>query len=95
MKLAHNLGIRLPDFWCMTPWHLMLSREARAERMDHEHNANMGYAWYNAAFQRATKLPPLKDVIGAKKEAVKKIDERAIMAQLRAYQARRDKVTDG
>lgn len=47
--------------------------------------------WHGAMLQRCQKLPPLQDFLSSKKP-VKGIDERAIMARLKAYQKRRENV---
>lgn len=86
--MAFACGITLEAFWRMTPWHLTVAVEAKNQRDKNEIEARMGIAWYTAAFSRAAKLPPLHEVLnGGKKPQVKRIDERAIMAQLKKYAA--------
>ena len=86
--MAFACRIALPDFWCMTPWQLGLAVESLNHRDANDIESRMGVAWYTAAFSRAAKLPPLREVLnGGKKPQVKRIDERAIMAQLRKYAA--------
>jgi len=86
--MAFACGIALDDFWRMTPWQLGIAVEARNQRDQNETESRLGIAWYTAAFSRMTKLPPLREVLnGGKKPQVKRIDERAIMAQLKKYAA--------
>ena len=72
----------------MTPWQLSICAEGEADLREAETESGIAYAWYNAAFTRAKKLVPLKEVL-RKKEPVKVIDEHAIMARLKAYSKRR------
>lgn len=96
MKLAFACGIRLDDFWRMTPWHLSLAVEAKNGIDRAEADSRMGIAWYTAAFSRATKLPPLREVLQVEKKThMKRIDERAIMAQLKKYQAMQQRANNG
>lgn len=85
----------MAEFWQVTPWQMSVMVEAYSKRLDSEQTSKIGAAWYTAAFGRAAKLPPLKEVLSPKKTPSKMIDEAAIMATFKKYQQLRDEKKNG
>ena len=53
-------------FWQMTPWQLGVVLEAQADDAKARHELAMATAWHAAAFQRAKKMPSLREVLKPK-----------------------------
>ena len=83
--MSFRAGISPEVFWSLTPWQLSVCLGAYSEKLEQEHDHNVWIMWHGAVLHRVNKLPPMTDFLSGKKTS-KGIDERAIMARLRAYQ---------
>lgn len=92
LKLAFAIGIDPASFWKLTPWQFNVCVDGYRERKEQDHDHAVWTAWQGAYFQRAKKMPPVKDYFSSSKKQVKKIDETGIITRLKAYQK---KVKDG
>lgn len=68
--------------------------DAFGERADAEHETSIAMAWHQANFQRASKLPSLKEIFRRMKP-VEKTGLDGMMDQLKGYQAKREKIRGG
>jgi len=83
-------------FWQITPWQLSVYLEADYKRQTMAHDNNAWLAWTTANLQRLKKMPDLKKLLSSAlstkdKKEVKATGANAIIAQLKARQAIRDK----
>jgi hypothetical protein len=71
----------------LTPWQFRQYFLGHVEAARRQHDQAAWMMWHCAALTRSDKqLPPLKDFLSSRKNSVKRIDEAAIMQQLRLYQ---------
>jgi hypothetical protein len=81
------IGVDPQVFWGLTPWQFSLCVEAYSKKQEQEHDHKAWLMWHGAVLGRVQKMPPLSDFTSGKKN-VKRIDEHAIIARLKAYQKR-------
>lgn len=86
-QVAFEVGIPPNLFWGMTPWQLGRCISGYTKRKKSQNDFDTWLMWHGAVLQRAQKIPPLSEFIQEKKP-IKKIDEAAIMARLKAYSRR-------
>lgn len=65
-----------------------LAIDAHKQRLEIEHDNAAWAMWHGAVLTRIESIPPLTDFLSGKKKQVSRVDERAIMARLKAYSAR-------
>lgn len=84
----------MPDaFWRLTPWQFKCCVRAAERQRTIDHKDELWIIWHSAALQRQKTLMPLEKLIAdpKNKKAMPRIDENAILARMKAYQADRDK----
>lgn len=72
----------------MTPWQLSVCVEGESENISAEISRLQWAVWHTAALPLFRKFPKFADFIKGQKKPVKVIDETAIIAQLKAHNAR-------
>ncbi len=74
----------------MTPYELGLAIKSYSERKKNEYEQAAFIMWHGAVLARmdGKKFPPLSDFIKPINKPLKQIDERAIIARLKAYNKR-------
>lgn len=82
------VGVSPLEFWQLTPWQFGILLEAYSDKEKQDFDVAVWLVWHGAYFERAKKLPRLKDFMQGSKKQSKGIDETAIMARLKAYQKR-------
>ena len=94
-------GMDPESFWNITPWQFSLYIEAAGKRREDEHDHASWIMWHGAVLSRwptgkkAKKFPDLKKFLSGAlnhKKHIPRIDENAIMAQLKAYSREYKKV---
>jgi len=56
-------GVRVEEYNELTPHELMLILEAHNERLQHQREDMLTQAWLTASWQRARRMPPLRQVL--------------------------------
>jgi DNA-binding SARP family transcriptional activator len=88
MEVAIAIGIGLNDFWAMTPHELTLYVKAHVKRKEDDWDEKVSIAWLGAYFQRANKMPKMKEYLTASlKKKAKKQTAEDMLRQIKALNA--------
>ena len=72
----------------MTPCQFYTIFKTFSKTKEEEHDHSAWIMWHGALLPKLKKMPELKIFLSSDKKQVKRIDEVAIMARLKAYQKR-------
>lgn len=96
LRLAHRIGLTPTEFWCLTPWQLMVLADGQAQLWSEKLQLALYNAWHAAAFGRAKSMPSLKTLLRdvARKSAPRDDAETGDDLLLAAFTAGATKVKD-
>lgn len=67
MTIAHQCGVRLPDFWAATPWQLRTVARAHGKRLEADFSVGVSLQWHGANLTRAKVMPDLQKYLAKPK----------------------------
>lgn len=78
MKTATLIGINVLDFWELTPYEFSLTVEAFNKNKEEEQEEKLTLVWLGAAWQRAKKMPRLREILNKIETPQKMTDEQML-----------------